>query len=310
MAAESSHLQIGVTQESITYNVTATYYTIQVLIDNRNRLEQNILNLESIIKVNEVLLTNEIIAANVHYRLNINLQNLKNEYENLQINLSNQYSSLKYLMNITSADSLVVMPFENNVNGKNVQLYDLRMRPDMRLQHSLVKLEELKMKSVMARYKPTMTLSLTSGFTSYNDALAPYEQINNDWIGNSAVSVQAKIPLFAGFQKKFQMGQQHMSIQQAKNSYALMQLRAEKEVWEANANFDRHQDQLLNTKKSLDMAQQLFDSAQEDYVQGLNTISDLLNAQNDLTDARSNYSTALLNLKLTELAIRKANGLL
>ena len=52
-AREVSKHQVTVTKEDIIYNVTATYYSIQVLNDNLDRLAENIVNVEQTVKINE-----------------------------------------------------------------------------------------------------------------------------------------------------------------------------------------------------------------------------------------------------------------
>ena len=307
---QASIAQIAVTKESLTYNVSATYYTIQVLKDNLVRLADNIANLEQTVEINEVLKDNQLIASNVHQRLLINLQNLRNEYQNQQLNLEKNLLQLKYLMNLHATDTIDVLPFAYEEEMGWTIGAEIAHRPDLRLQKIQITLAETELKSVTARYMPVVSGTLSTGFTGYYDEFAPNKQINGDWINNSYVAITAKFPLFAGFQKRFQAGQQKLNIQRNVNTMTLMQLRAEKEVLDARENYRTNKNQLANTKESLDLAEQLFSSAQGDYANGISTISDLLNAQSDLTDARSNYSNAMLNLKLSELALKKAYGAL
>ena len=44
------------------------------------------------------------------------------------------------------------------------------------------------------------------------------------------------------------------------------------------------------------------------YVQGLATLTDLLDAENELVAAQNNYTTALLDFKLAEIQLIKAKG--
>ena len=44
------------------------------------------------------------------------------------------------------------------------------------------------------------------------------------------------------------------------------------------------------------------------YVQGLASLTDLLDAENELIAAQNNYTTALLEYKLAEIALIKSQG--
>ncbi|HJW30393.1 MAG TPA: TolC family protein, partial [Saprospiraceae bacterium] len=310
LAMDASILQTGVTKENIVYNVTATYYAIQVLQDNLARLAENIANLEQTVRINEVLRKNELIPDNVHQRLLINLENLQNEYENQKLNLNKNMSLLKYLIDKPMSDSLIVVAFDYDSSFQDPAVSDVMLRPDLKLQQAQIKVAEHELVSIRAHYAPVVNATFSSGFSSYNDQFAPYQQINHDWEGSSYISLNTKIPIFSGFQKKIQVSNQKVAIQRSFNTLALIRLNAEKEILDAHQNYNTHKAQFGHTKSSLDLAQKLFDTAQQDYANGLITITDLLNAQYDLTDARTNYSSALLQYKLAELSLQKAYGLL
>ena len=310
LSMDIAKLQTGLTREDLVYNVTATYFTIQVLEDNLKRLADNIANLEQTVSINEVLVKNEMVPQNVHNRLLINLENLQNEYENQALSIEKNYTLLKYLMNMNVEDSLSVTAFDQNQYISGNITVDLSNRIDIKVQRAQITLAQQELKTIKARYMPVMTASFSSGFTSYNDQLAPYEQINDDWIGHSYVAMNVRISLFAGFQKKIQLGAQKVNIQKSTTTLSMLELNATKEVRDAEQHCTTHRNQLMNTTKSLDLAQQLFDSSQNDYANGLITVTDLLNAQNDLTSARTNYSTALLQVMLAELSLKKAYGIL
>ena len=49
-------------------------------------------------------------------------------------------------------------------------------------------------------------------------------------------------------------------------------------------------------------------NTQNNYQQGLASLTDLLDAERSLSDAKNNYTSALLNYKLAEIALLKAQG--
>ena len=52
----------------------------------------------------------------------------------------------------------------------------------------------------------------------------------------------------------------------------------------------------------------MFENSQNNYNNGLATLTDLLDAENALTQAQNSYSTALLNIKLAEIQLIKSQG--
>jgi outer membrane protein len=306
----TSNLQLSLTKENLIYNVTATYYTIQILQDNLKRLNENIDNLERTVKINESLKNNELVSANVHNRLLVNLENLKNQYEAQRLSLDKNETLLKYLMNVDIHENISVAAFDYTEVLEEPVKADIQNRPDIKLQKAQIELSKLDKKNVIAGYYPVLSAGMQYGVTGYYNEFSPGSQINNDWIKSSAFSLSLKIPLFDGFQKQFKAKQKEVIIQKNINTLSMMKANAEKEVSDAIENYVSNSNQVTSNKRSLDLAEALFTTSQSEFENGLTSTTELLNAQNDLSSARTNYSNALLNLKLAELSWRKASGTL
>jgi len=309
-AQEATRLQDGVVRENVIYNVTATYYSIQVLNDNLERLATNLANLEHATQINGVLKENELVSANAHNRMLINLENLRNQYENQKLLLSKNMTQLKNLMNRDVNDSLAVQPFDYAALLVMPEAADLSQRPDLQLQQAQIKVAQFEKKNIAAGYLPTLTNTFSYGYTGYNNAFGPFTPIHNDWVRSSYFALTLKVPVFDGFRKQNQIRQKETTIQRNINTLAMLRANADKELEDALSTYRSNKTLWESNKKSLDLAEKLFASAGGEYESGITTLTDLLNAQNDLTNARTNYSTALLNLKLAELSLKKANGTL
>jgi outer membrane protein TolC len=307
---ESSALQENVVRENLIYNVSANYYNIQVLNDNLARLAENIANLDKTAQINKALKDNELVSSNIHNRILISLENLRNQYDNQKLQLDKSVTTLKYLMNMPMDQSLVIDAFNYTEVLQAIEEVDISQRPDILLQQSQVRLAELEKKSIAAGYFPVLSNRFSYSYTGYYDDFAPLKQINNDWIRSSYFVLTLKIPVFDGFQKQNQLRQKEIAIQKNINTLAMMKHSASKEVEDAVKNYQTNKNLVVNSKNSLDLAEQLFISAQSEYKNGITSVTELLDAQNDLSNARTNYSAALLNLKLAELSLKKANGTL
>ena len=207
---EASALQEMVTRESIVYNVTSTYYSVQVLADNLERLEENIRNLEKTTHVNAILKQNEIVSANVHNRMLINLENLRNQYDNQSLQYEKNITLLKHLMNVDIAEEIKITPFDYTESMSVTESDDIAHRPDLMLQQAQLRVSEFDKKSVAAGYFPVLTNSATFGYSGYYDSFAPHKQINGDWIKTSYFALSLKIPVFDGFRKQNQLKQKEL----------------------------------------------------------------------------------------------------
>ena len=305
---EASHLKLKLTKDDIVYSVATTYYSIQVLEDNLSRVKENIMNLEKTASINESLKSNDLIAENIHNRLLINLENLKNQYENQRLVKQKNITLLKYLMNLSGDEVITVTRFDYESPIESPDFADINDRYDIKLQQVNIRIAEFDKKRAQAGYYPTLQMGFNYGFMGYDHEFAPGQAINGDWINSSALSLSLNIPLFDGLGKHYKIRQRDIAVQKNQNSLSLMRMSAARELQDAVDNYSSSANQFSNSKKSLDLAEHLFMSSQSEFESGITSTTDLLNAQNDLTNARTNYSTALLNLKLAELSWKKASG--
>jgi Outer membrane protein len=65
---------------------------------------------------------------------------------------------------------------------------------------------------------------------------------------------------------------------------------------------------LENQKSNVALAQKVFDNTQANYQHGLATLTEVLDAEQALTEAKNNYSNVLLEYKVAEVALLKARG--
>ena len=63
-----------------------------------------------------------------------------------------------------------------------------------------------------------------------------------------------------------------------------------------------------NQKDNVKLAQEVFANTNNNYTQGLASLTDLLDAENALVEAQNNYTTAILEYKLAEIQFIKSKG--
>ena len=67
-------------------------------------------------------------------------------------------------------------------------------------------------------------------------------------------------------------------------------------------------DTINNQKENVQLAQEEKNNTNNNYTQGLASLTDLLDAENALVDAQNNYTNAILEYKLAEIQLIKSKG--
>jgi outer membrane protein len=63
-----------------------------------------------------------------------------------------------------------------------------------------------------------------------------------------------------------------------------------------------------NQKQNMRLAAEILSNTKNNYLQGLASLTDLLDAENANQEAQNNYSTAVLNYKIAEVSLIKSKG--
>ncbi|MFW9596775.1 MAG: TolC family protein [Paludibacter sp.] len=307
-AKNMSDLMLHKTREDLIYNVSAIYYNLQVLNQNLMMLDSNIVSLSKVVQANSALEANSIVSKTNYKRLLISLENLKNERLNLALTTDKAYSLLKFLMCIPVTEQISISTFDAREYKLEAAVGNVENRTDIKLLTQQVELAKLDLKASKASFYPSLAGVVNYGVSGNNDKFSLTQTINDQWIRSSFVALQLNVPIFSGFSRTEKVRQKNFELKKAQNNYELMKSSVLKEMSDAVNNYNSSCNSFENTKRSLSLAQDIYNSAQIEYTNGLISASDLLLILNELTTARNNFSNALVNLRIAEIELKKSKG--
>ncbi|HEY5507399.1 MAG TPA: TolC family protein [Paludibacter sp.] len=307
-AKNMTALQLTKTKEDLIYNVSAVYYNIQVLNENLAMLDSNIISMEKMLAINKSLEANNILSKSKYKRLEINFENLKNERQNLGLSGEKAANLLKFLMGLPMTDAIAVNNFQEKEYQLSAAVVNVDKRTDIQLMNKQIEIANLNKQIAISDFYPTLAGVYNYGLTGYNNEFSLTKTINDSWLKSSYIGLQLKVPIFSGFSRTQKVKQKEFDVQKAKNNLELVKQSAQKEVSDAQNNYLSRSNSFDNTKRSLSLAKEVFQSSNTEYENGIISITDLLLIQNDLTTARNNYSNAMINLRLAEIELQKSKG--
>ena len=124
----------------------------------------------------------------------------------------------------------------------------------------------------------------------------------------SAISLGLNIPIFTGLGTRAKVQQALIEIEAIdatlKDTRLAMDLAQENAQTQLANNLLTIQTQEENVK----LAQEVLSNTQNNYQQGLASLTDLLESERALSDAKNSYTNALLSYKLAEIGLLKAQG--
>ena len=315
-AAKSSeqyyNLTAQLTEEQIIELVANNYYQVLVNRQQLNVIDTNIKN----VKVVQNIISNQYqngLAKKIDVdRIKVNLTNLETQREqtlNAIVQLENQ---LKFSMGMPVSTEIDLPKTELTEVSTLPTFTDtlaLSTRTEVKLLDIQDKLLFLQRKAYVSEYYPS--LALTGNYT-YSSQNGGFDFLNSSstaiGYGSSAVGVTLRVPIFNGFLTRSKIRQADVEIKKARED-------RRESVNSLNLAYENAKIQLRNSintiksqKQNVTLAQEIYQSTQNNYNNGLAALTDLLDTENALTSAQNSYTQALLNYKIAEIQLIKSNG--
>lgn len=302
---ELAQLNLQSTREEIAYNVSAAYFNAQALAKQIVFLEGNLSSLERVTKTTQLLAGQQLATAVDVQRLQLQQQNLQNQLQNLRDQQLRVHRLLQLLMGIPQTEDIAI--------DTTIRVLDVTTLASPPLvAHTALKLIEkqkgnllLEQQSIRAGALPTIAAFGSysmSGFGKFGD--------NNllKFYPSSAVGVTAQWNIFDGQARKAKITQKNLKFQQLEHQQAYLQESIAMQTANARTQILSNQRALEAAASSVRLADKVLQQTTLQLQEGLATITDLLNAENSLREAQTNYLSTLINLRTAQLEMEKASG--
>jgi outer membrane protein len=315
-AARSSeeyyNLTAQLTEEQIIELVANNYYQVLVNRQQLGVLDNNINN----IKVVEKIVSNQYengLAKKIDVdRIKVNLTNLNTQREQAVNAITMLENQLKFSMGMQVSTPISLPSTELTEVSTLPQLaasIDLSTRTEIKLLDNQDKLLALQRKAYVAEYYPT--LALTGNYT-YSSQANGFDFLSTSstaiGYGSSAIGLTLKVPIFNGFLTRAKVRQADVNIRKAQEDRLNTKNSLNMAYENAKIQLRNNLNTITAQRKNAELAQEIYKSTQNNYNNGLATLTDLLDTENSLTQAQNSYTEALLNYKIAEIQLIKSNG--
>ena len=288
LGIEAAELKAQVSERDVMENIESTYYLIVGLKSKVATLESALNLIDSLDRVADVALKAGLVTKNDQLRVALE----RNKYKALQLQLNN---------GIVLASQLLCQEIgiEYPEDGLNLDddLHHANMfveeegfeRPEMRLLQMQIDAEMLQKKLTRGEALPQVGIG----------AMLQYGNVIKSYKGNAIFFAAVQIPILQWWETSHKIREHNLKIEQ----YEIMQKDlTEKMTLQEKQAFNQMSEAMALMKSdesALDMAQENYRVAELNYKAGVNTITDvleanalLLQAENAITDRQITYVTA------------------
>lgn len=309
---EFYRLSEQLSRENVIQQVAANYYQVQI-----SRLQMDVIdaNIARVAKLGEMIegqYANGLARKIDVDRIKVNRSNLDAQKSLLENALTQQENLLKYYMgmpieepiqleklDIATLPLMDIHQLEDDLNVKNLLSYNV-LKKQSELLH-------FQRDAIISEGYPTLSLSASYTYNTQSNNFNLYSNkaLNYDM---AAVTLNLRIPIFDGFSRRSRVQQSQIAINRLQEDIR----RTNNSLKMANENA---KSQLINSLNTIRMqqankrlAQEVFENVQNNYKNGLASLTDLLDAEQSLVEAERSLNEAILQYKIGEIELKKSNG--
>lgn len=308
---EFYQINAQLTEEQVIERVANAYYQVYVTRQNLTVLDNNLKNTT---KVKDIIkgqydngLAKKIDLDRTMVRIS-NINTLRQQTINAVIL---QENALKFFMGLP-VDTRISIPeteFEITPNALSLAP-DTTTRTEYLLLKKNEQLLEYQKKSIEANYYPSLSLTGGYNFIGQGPEMPWFKKPSDGvyWSDFASVGLNLRIPIFTGFGTKARVSQADNKLASIRVDLEETKLALDLQYTNARAQIENSIVSINNQKENAKLAQEVLTNTNNNYIQGLASLTDLLEAESELVVAQNNYTTALLDYKLAEIQVIKAKG--
>lgn len=308
---EFYQLNANLTEEQIIERVSNAYFQVFTAQEQKNTLESSYNSTEKVRNVIKSLYDNGLSKKIDLDRTNVNLTNIETNIKQSNNGITQAENALKFYMGMPIETKIQLVQEDMAVTP---HLLDETVNTDERTEVKVLlknkELLEYQKKATIANYYPTVNLTANYNWQGMGEKFPLTNGSSKGvlWSDYSAIGLGINIPIFNGFATKAKVQQNQIDIDKLEIDIKDTKLGLDQAYQNAKAQIENSLATLESQKANVKLAEDVLADTKSNYQYGLATLTDLLDAENSLVQAKNNYTTAILDYKIAEVQYYKSKG--
>lgn len=299
------------TEEQVIEAVANNYYQIYVLKQKLALLENTFKITQKVRDIVNGQYANGLAKKIDLDRMNVRVTNVNTQKQQILNLLTLQENTLKFFigMPITTVIELPNNDFKLRPVALN-EAPDTNNRTEILLLKKQEEMLQFQKKAALAGYYPTLSLVANYNFFGQGPQLPWFKLPSNGvyWSDFSSVGLNLRVPIFSGFGTRARVRQTDVELRSIQEDIKDTQLAMELDYKNANTQIENSMITINNQKENMSLAEEILKNTNNNYLQGLASLTDLLDAENASSEAQNNYTAAILDYILAEIKLIKSKG--
>lgn len=298
------------TEEQLIEKVANGYYDVYTTRLQLATLDNNLNNTTKTQGVISGLVENGLAKQIDLDRIVVAIKNLQAQRQQLISALDLKENALKFIIGM-NIETEIELP-EESFDIKLAQYSDtsnINRRTEIQLLEKQSEMLELNKKAKLSEYYPSLALTANYGYLGFGNSFPIFSKDKGvQWSNFSGIGLSLSVPIFNGGATKARVQQAEIDIQKARFELEDTKLALSLAKENAKTQIKNTLITINSNRENVDLAKKVLEDTENNYKNGLATLTDLLDAETAYADAQNNLNTSLLDYKIAEIQLIKANG--
>lgn len=307
LSGEMTEIGAKINTEDVIAQTAGLYYSIQVLTYAVELFDESIALMDRTLQMLEVNKASGLMRPVDVKQLSVNKINLETEKLSMIQAIDIQKNLLKLQMGFPMDEKIELPPIniknmEEEILTNALTAFDMSSQLSFKMFKSRQKMLDLQYKAAVYGTLPMLSLSANYAMNYMGD---DFKGETFHKFPVSAISLNLRVPIFTGLSKTAGIKAQIERQKSLRDERSLSQSLA---MAYGNALMSLEQSRKImdSQKRNKEMAQEVFDVIENNYKEGISSLSDLLNANSALIRSQMNYVNALSGCMKAYIDLKKA----
>ena len=308
---EFYQLNAELTEEQIIERVSNAYFQVFTIQQKKETLENSYASTEKARNIIKSLFDNGLAKKIDLDRTNVNLTNINTILKQQQNAINQAENALKFYMGMPIENKIELVKADMEITPHLLdETVGTDSRSEIKILNKQRELLQYNKKAVEAAYYPTVNLNANYSWQGLGDKFPLTNGKKNGvyWADYSAITLGVNIPIFNGFATKARVEMAQIELDKLDVSIKDTKLGLDLAYQNAKSQIENSLLALENQKANVSLAETVTSNTKHNYQYGLANLTELLEAENALVEAKNNYSNAILEYKIAEIQYYKAKG--
>jgi len=299
------------TEEQVIEKVANNYYSVYVQRERLALLDSNYVNTKKVRDIVKGQYDNGLAKKIDLDRIIVKLSNIDTDRQQIKNQIELQENSLKFFMGMPIETQIIIPKTEFEATPIALtEEPNIENRTEYLLLKKQEELLQFQKTAVKAEYYPTLNLVAGYNYLGQGPEMPWFAKPKDGvyWSDYSAIGVNMKIPIFNGFGTRSRVRQADVDIKTLQEDIKDTKLSLDLDYKNAKTQIENNFITIQNQKENMQLAGEILKNTKNNYLQGLASLTDLLDAENANLEAQNNYTRAVLAYKIAEVSLIKSKG--